>query len=247
MLNGMRSGVQLELSSRHFPEDNDRKCLRKISANMDNKSKYSETRLFEAYGFVLCEKFEDFLKQISEEFLERAYEKLRSRTATVDADLSDLQYGWLHPGLAHLDCEMNPVSYFGWITGNTYAHESQAEKNVADHIAALSKESPKIAWGASHRAYKLAISPTDHASALRACVEYSVSEVSIWSPRYLLEESSPTGLWKDLLIAQRDTDQAKMDELLDQAKDHYTTIGLEILSNGLELWRKRGHHPDKSV
>jgi hypothetical protein len=204
------------------------------------KDQFQVSRLADAYGFMLCDTFEELLRLISVEYLEKCWHKFTSKLEDSEILKRELRYGYLSRDVPVVDVEMNPLSYFGWVTDRTKPLGDPAEIQYSQLSQQLKKFPPRICWGASNEAYHYDTRGNDHERGLELCLYYATDEVSEWNPHYILTEGSPTGLWREIIEAVHSHDDELITKKLTIARAKYSSVGYKILERGIALWKKTG-------
>lgn len=205
-------------------------------------------RALYAGGFVFGDSFDDFLKNISEDYLRAAWEHLSAVLEQNAIVAEDLSWGWMHPGetgfpgedsLRSLSTALAPNSFIGWTSRDLSEIWRTGEDSRIDEL--LKYDKPVLRCTATWRSLKWRIAPDDFALALRLIAAICTDEISDWHPSVVLQSVvEPLGLWQQAAEAIRDGNQQELDSILEQARREYTALGYRILVGGYSAYIRGG-------
>ena len=216
--------------------------------DLDDLEEPTNGRRLDVGGFVLGDPFDEFLRNISEDYLRIAWEHLSRVLEQKRVVADDLSWGWMYPGETGFpdegrlpDYRSAPGDYIGWTSCDLSEMWRSDQDRLLDEILRTSK--PCLRCTATWRSLKWRIAPNDFALALRLVEAICVDEISDWHPDILPEGNvNPSELWRKFAKAIRDDDQSSLDLLLSQAKHEYSTLGFRILVRGYATYIHGGQY-----
>jgi len=187
-------------------------------------------------GFVLIDTFDELLRKISTEYIEKAWTSLRPVLEKSNLLNDDLTWGWMHPGHSDVN-EVNrwePHRFLGVVSRDLPWKTRGQLEEVDKQTRTLT---PPFAYSETHRAYKWNIHPGDSAHALRLVEMMCLGEVADWTPSWILSEAiGQRALWHRLAEAIQSNDQNALDTLMGDANREYSEVGYRILRQGFQLY-----------
>lgn len=121
-------------------------------------------------GFVLADSFDEFLRNISEEYLRAAWEHLSKVLKQNEIIAEDLSWGWMHPGetgfpeengLRRPGAVLAPNSFIGWTSCNLSQMWRTGEDGRLNKL--LNYDKPTLRCTAAWRSLKWRIAPDNFA------------------------------------------------------------------------------------
>jgi hypothetical protein len=221
----------------------------------DNRARWSDLdaveeptdagRALYAGGFVLADPFDTILRNLSEEYLEKAWNRTHSLLKQHEVNPGDLTWAFFHggethvPGLRLRSSLMSPGDYIGWSSRELYNFDYKGIYSQLD--SDLRKEFPKIACIHTWRSLKWRIPPNHFAKALRLIEALCIDEATDWSLDHVLQEGrSRDEPWVKIAQALRNNDQRELDVTLEEAKATYTPIGYRVVLQGYTAYARHG-------
>jgi hypothetical protein len=198
-------------------------------------------------GFVFVDRYDTFLRQLSQDYLRSAWQKLEAILIQYYLTPADLSWGTLHPGRSWVSgVEVAPPGYyFGWISEELYHFNQDARCPAV--VEALQQQEPLLSFGSTYRSFKWRIEPDNFSQAMRLIEALSTDEITEWSPEFILKEvNEPGSAWVAVAEAIQNENQAQVEEALHIAKEVYSPIGYRILLKGFSIyvtrWQEAGRY-----
>lgn len=195
------------------------------------------------------------LRKLSTDYLHEAWERLSSALREYGLRPTDLSWGYINTfGSDHPD---SPIVGTGWVSRDLADYvdarlgsraRDERYKYVGDR---LSLESPALRLSDSYRSIRWDFPLEDFSTALRLVEHICLSEVTDWSPPYILKEHAHTGghrlveedvrhpifhepiePWVKVAQAINDDKQDELDAALKDARRAYPPLGYSIMLRG---------------
>ncbi len=194
-------------------------------------------RRLEVIGFVLVDPFDTFLRKLSAEYLQTAWQQLGTVLQRFHVTPSDLSWGYLHPGYTRVPgiIRFAPHHFIGWSSIELLLanHEGVHDDLYREVDEELIKLSPIVRCAATYRSVKWHIAPENFAKGLEIVEVMCTSEPSSWAPERILrnghDRSEP---WARVAEAVLQNDQLVLDRALNEARAAYTPLGYRIVLRG---------------
>lgn len=208
-------------------------------------------RRLDVGGFVLGDSFDTFLRNISEDYLQAAWTRLSAVLKRHSIICDDLSWGWMHPGETGLPNAdrvpkdtSSPSDFIGWTSCDLSEIWRTEECDRLD--MELKVGEPSLRCTATWRSLKWSIAPEDYQLALKLIEYICTDEVSDWHPDVVLEKiAEPTEIWRKIAEAIRDSNQHRLDVMVDEARHAYSPIGFRIVIQGYKTYLHRGDYEGK--
>ncbi len=196
--------------------------------DLDALEEPTSGRRLDVGGFVLGDPFEELLRNISEDYLRAAWDRVLGVLEQNQVFATDLSWGWMHPGETGFpgegklpDYSSAPSDYIGWTSCSLSEMWRSDEDRLLDE--ALNFGKPRLRCTTTWRSLKWRIAPDDFPLALRLIEAICVDEISDWHADILLERVvNPSELWRKFAGAIRDDNQRSLELLLRRAEREYT-------------------------
>ena len=187
-------------------------------------------RRLDVGGFVLNDPFDTFLRQVSETYLQSAWQRLDNILTRYQFTSTDLSWGAPHPGETYIADRTpdSPSDFIGWTSRQLAQFNTDPRYEAMD--TELRTGSPVIRCVVTWRSHKWAIAPDNFRLALQLIEALCTDELSSWDPNLVLyEKSSPTEPWLSIAHAIREHDQQQLEQAIATAKMLYSPIGYRIV------------------
>jgi hypothetical protein len=140
-----------------------------------------------AGGFVLADSFDTILRQLSEDYLRAAWQRLKEALDQYGVAPTDLSWGYLHSGLTHVPGfhVPSPSDYTGWTSEELWNFDEDSRSVKLDRD--LRAGHPALLCAVTSRSLKWRIPPDDYALALTLIEALWTDEVSEWSPQWIVQ------------------------------------------------------------
>jgi hypothetical protein len=201
-------------------------------------------RRLDVGAFVLTDSFDTFLKEISEQYLQKTWSQLTTILDRYQIDQSDLSWGWLHPGEIRVAdvTEDAPHHFIGWTS------RLLADFDLDPRFWAVSEEVsyiiPNVRCAVTWRSLKWRIAPTDYKQALRL-IEATCNDAG-WSFHDLLSNNlNANSIWHQLAYAISEENQTKVASVLEEAKKTYSVSGYRMLISSFSYFLEKYEITDK--
>lgn len=208
-------------------------------------------RRLDVGGFVLGDSFDTFLRNISEDYLQAAWTRLSAVLKRHHIISDDLSWGWMHPGETGLpDADRvdkdtsSPSNFIGWTSCDLSEIWQTEECHRLD--MELKVGEPSLRCTATWRSLKWSIAPEDYQLALKLIENICIDEVSDWHPDVVLQKiAEPTEIWRKFAGPIRDSNQQRLDVMVDEARHAYSPIGFCIVIQGYKTYLYSGGYEGK--
>lgn len=196
-------------------------------------------RALYAGGFILADPFDTILRELSETYVCRAWQRVATVLERFRLAPDDLSWGDLHNGSTYAPGfpPPAPCSYIGWTSRQLYRFDE--DERYGDVNAALRAGRPALGCAFSWRSHKWRIMPDDARLGLQLIEALAVSEPTDWAPAWILgtgvaagTEPYPDGPWTRVARAIDQRDQHLLDSALAEAQVQYSPIGYRMMVRG---------------
>ena len=189
-------------------------------------------------GFVFGDSFDVLLRNVSEDYLRTAWDRLSSVLEQNQIVVKGLSWGWMHPGeTGFADANRVPMDdfapgdYLGWTSCELSEIWRTEQLGYLDEL--LKMGSPSLRCTATWRSLKWRVAPDNFPLALRLIEALCTEDIIDWSPEVVLDGTSePPELWRQAALAIRNDNQGYLDCIMEEAKRLYTSLGFRILVLG---------------
>ena len=232
---------------------------RDVLRDLDALEEPTAGRRLDVGGFVLCDPFDEFLRNVSEDYLRAAWERLTRVLEQSRTVAKDLSWGWMHPGETGFRGETglrgegripeyppNPSHFVGWTSCELSDIWRSDEDLPLDE--ALKFGEPCLRCTCTWRSLKWKIAPNNFSLALKLVESICVDDISDWHPDVLLGKvANPSELWLKFAVVIRENDQRSLNLLLERAEREYTSLGFRILVRGYTTYVLGGFGYEGSI
>jgi hypothetical protein len=201
-------------------------------------------------GFVLADRFDTILREISPDYLQAAWKQLDAGLTRQQLVIPDLAWGYLHSGLTDIPgIESHaPSDFTGWSSQKLayWTHRHWTTIYEDSQLGSLDDElghgHPALRLAQTSESHQWRIAPGDGTLAIRLVEALWTDETSDWAPEWLLKEQVPNGEpWLEIAQAIQDDDQCRLDWAAKIARQQYTPFGYRIMAHGygqyLDQWQ----------
>jgi hypothetical protein len=194
-------------------------------------------RKWDVIGFVLTDPFDTFLRKLSVDYLQNAWQQLNAILRKYKVMPSDLSWAYLHPGETHVPgtFDFAPHQYLGWCSIDLWLANREGQyDDLYRKIDTKQKQvSPSVRYAITWRSVKWHIAPENFAKGLEIVEVMCTSEPSYWAPELILQSGYDIAEpWVQVAQAMLGPDQQLLDRALNEARASYTPLGYRIVLRG---------------
>jgi hypothetical protein len=198
-------------------------------------------RRLDVEGFILADPFDIFLRNISVEYLQAAWDRVVSIISQYKIEAHDLTWGAFHPGETHVSgrSEHTPLDFIGWSSRELINIDQRPDFHQIDET--LKNGLPSLRCVITWRSLKWRFASDNFALGLRLVEAWSTDEIAFWDPQYFIQDMLGSNeLWRLMAKAIVDNDQKLLDDALKDARSTYSPIGYKIVVKGYRIFLKYG-------